>query len=179
MTFAQPVSDLATPSTCQLATSTETTASLCCKASGALELLETCCLIFAPAVIDPLPIRHSPLVQLGSRSMKHACYACRSSGSYPPRAELLQQKSRRRSLSLQICASQAIYAEPHMGICTTGPPAQPQGQRGQPGPFWTAIVLICATVMSLAGAFTAFTMYIRPVLKVCQLLLLQSAICLC
>ena len=61
-----------------------------------------------------------------------------------------------------------------MGVAT-GPPAPLQGQRGQPGVVWTAIVLICATVMALAGAFTAFILYIRPVLKVCQLLLLHVA----
>ena len=149
-------------------------------ASGAIELLETCCLVLAPAVVESLPSRHSPAVLPSRRSVEHACCACRSSGSYAPRAELLQQKSRRRSLSLQTCASQAAYAEPHVGVYPSGPPVQPQGQRGQPGPIWTALVLLCATVMTLAGACTAFILYIRPVLKVCQLLLLQdAAVCVC
>ena len=48
----------------------------------------------------------------------------------------------------------------------SGPAGPPQAPRSQPGAVWTAIVLICATFMALAGAFTAFVVYMRPVLKV-------------
>lgn len=57
-----------------------------------------------------------------------------------------------------------------MGI-SAGPAAQSRGHGGPPGAVWTAVVLVCATFMALAGAFTAFILYMRPVLKVC--------VCLC
>lgn len=46
----------------------------------------------------------------------------------------------------------------------------PQAAQAQPGAVWTALILICATITALAGAFTAFMMYMRPVLKVCYML---------
>ena len=49
----------------------------------------------------------------------------------------------------------------------TSPVVPPRAYRAQPGAIWTAIVLICATITALAAAFTAFMLYMRPVLKVC------------
>lgn len=47
----------------------------------------------------------------------------------------------------------------------TSPVVPPRAYRAQPGAIWTAIVLICATITALAAAFTAFMLYMRPVLK--------------
>ena len=64
------------------------------------------------------------------------------------------------------CASQAGYADPSMTIGV--PPVQPRMQvrQSQTGAFWTAVVLVCVALTALAGAFTAFLVYMRPVLKV-------------
>ncbi len=70
-----------------------------------------------------------------------------------------------RLAKLHICASRAGYAEPHMSVGTS-PMPPPQAYQAQPGAVWTAIILICATLTALAGAFTAFIIYMRPVLKV-------------
>ncbi len=70
-----------------------------------------------------------------------------------------------RLAKLHICASRAVYAEPHMSMGRS-PMPPPQANQAQPGAFWTAIILICVTLTALAGAFTAFIMYMRPVLKV-------------
>ena len=71
-----------------------------------------------------------------------------------------------RLAKLHICASRAGYAEPHMSVGRS-PMPPPQAHQAQPGAVWTALILICATLTALAGAFTAFVMYMRPVLKVC------------
>ena len=71
-----------------------------------------------------------------------------------------------RLAKLHICASRAGYAEPYMSVGRS-PMPPPQAYQAQPGAVWTAIILICATLTALAGAFTAFIMYMRPVLKVC------------
>ena len=74
-----------------------------------------------------------------------------------------------RLAKLHICASRAGYAEPHMSVGSS-PLPPPQACQAQPGTVWTALILICATLTALAGAFTAFIMYMRPVLKVCCML---------
>lgn len=62
--------------------------------------------------------------------------------------------------------SQTGYAQPSMSIGVS--PTQPQTQphHSQTGVFWTAVVLVCTAIVALAGAFTAFIVYMRPLLKV-------------
>lgn len=79
-----------------------------------------------------------------------------------------------RLAKLHICASRAGYAEPHMSVGRS-PMPPPQAHRAQTGAVWTALILICATLTALAGAFAAFIMYVRPVLKVCCLLHLHCS----
>ncbi|KAL0035646.1 hypothetical protein WJX79_005513 [Trebouxia sp. C0005] len=74
------------------------------------------------------------------------------------------QRSACRLAKLHICASRAGYAEPHVSVGRP-PMPPPQAAQAQPGAVWTALILICATITALAGAFTAFMMYMRPVLK--------------
>lgn len=74
------------------------------------------------------------------------------------------QRSACRLAKLHICASRAGYGEPHMSVGSS-PLPPPQACQAQPGTVWTALILICATLTALAGAFTAFIMYMRPVLK--------------
>ncbi|DBB01480.1 TPA: hypothetical protein ACH3X1_000135 [Trebouxia sp. C0004] len=76
------------------------------------------------------------------------------------------QRSACRLAKLHICASRAGYAEPHMSVGRSPmPPPPPQAHQAQPGAVWTALILICATLTAIAGAFTAFVMYMRPVFK--------------
>ena len=35
------------------------------------------------------------------------------------------------------------------------------------GSWWAALLLVCTTMMCLTSAFTAFILYVRPVLQVC------------
>ena len=43
------------------------------------------------------------------------------------------------------------------------------------GSWWAALLLVCTTLMTMASAFTAFILYVRPVLQVLpQSLLLLS-----
>ena len=51
------------------------------------------------------------------------------------------------------------------------------------GSWWAALLLVCTTLMTMASAFTAFILYVRPVLQVLlHSLLLKSAVrctCIC
>ena len=49
---------------------------------------------------------------------------------------------------------------------STAPGPPPSLPRAQPGPGWMLSVLVCATLTALAGAFTVFMVYMRPVLQV-------------
>lgn len=129
--------------------------------------VSTKCLDPAAAAVSCLPVARLGL-RSGSRQSNLKWRASRSFSNHSTHFRAAHHKDRHRSSQLKIHASQAGYAEPHMSI-PTGPAAQLQAPRSQPGALWTAIVLICATFMALAGAFTAFVVYMRPVLKVCLL----------
>lgn len=72
-----------------------------------------------------------------------------------------KQRSACRLAKLHICASQA---QPQMQFSTAPAPAS-VAPRAQPGPGWMLTVLVCATLTALAGAFTVFMVYMRPVLQ--------------
>ena len=44
--------------------------------------------------------------------------------------------------------------------------AQPPVKITVLGSWWSALLLVCTTIMCLASAFTAFILYVRPVLQV-------------
>ena len=43
------------------------------------------------------------------------------------------------------------------------------------GSWWAALLLVCTTIMCLTSAFTAFILYVRPVLQVCPPLHISPA----
>lgn len=77
----------------------------------------------------------------------------------------LDPASCHRRARLHVHVSQA---QPYMTVSAAPAPA-PTAPRAQPGPGWMLVVLVCATISALAGAFTAFMVYLRPVLKVLYL----------